>query len=229
MTETEKLPVVVLISGNGSNLQAIIDSATEQPIEVRAVISNRPEAYGLKRAKRAGIRTEVVNHRDYPSREAFDVALAEAIDRYQPSVIVLAGFMRILGNDFVRRYAGRMLNIHPSLLPAYRGLNTHQRAIDHGDSHHGTSVHFVTEELDGGPVILQARIPIEPDDSAETLQQRIQHQEHVIYPRVLEWIAKGRLQWQAGLPYLDGRPLDAPVVTDNPAPADHPCHRSAAG
>ncbi|MGD8546480.1 MAG: phosphoribosylglycinamide formyltransferase, partial [Thiohalophilus sp.] len=169
------LSVVVLISGSGTNLQAMIDQihSTDIPARIVAVISNRADAYGLKRAEQASIPAEILSHRDFATREDYDHALQQLIDRYQPGLIVLAGFMRILSDDFVRHYQGRMINIHPSLLPRYKGLNTHQRVLDAGDDLHGCSVHYVTPELDGGPVILQAAVPIEDDDTPESLAQRV--------------------------------------------------------
>lgn len=193
----QPLPIVVLISGNGSNLQAIIDAIhVGLPAEIRAVISNNPQAYGLSRAREAGIPAEVIDHHDYPSRDAFDQGLRSRIDHYQPKLLVLAGFMRILTDEFVKHYHGRMINIHPSLLPRYQGLNTHQRVLDAGDDIHGVSVHFVTSELDSGPVILQAEIPVHANDDADTLAQRIHEQEHIIYPQVIRWFAEGRLRLQ---------------------------------
>ncbi|VAX14093.1 Phosphoribosylglycinamide formyltransferase [hydrothermal vent metagenome] len=198
------LPIVVLISGNGSNLQAIIDAIRAGlPAEIRAVISNRPQAYGLNRAREAGIPAEVIDHHDYPSREAFDQALMARIDHYRPELVVLAGFMRILTDEFVKHYLGRMINIHPSLLPRYQGLNTHQRVLDAGDEIHGVSVHFVTPELDAGPVIRQAEIPVHINDDADTLAQRIHEQEHIIYPQVIRWFAEGRLRLQGNSVLLD--------------------------
>ncbi len=204
------LPVVVLISGSGSNLQAIIDAiGAGLPAEIRAVFSNEPQAYGLTRAREAGIPAEVIDHRDYADRESFDRALMARIDHYQPALIVLAGFMRILSEDFVNHYRGRMLNIHPSLLPRYQGLNTHQRVLDAGDATHGVSVHFVTPELDGGPVILQAEIPVHADDDAGQLADRIHQQEHLIYPLVIRWFAEGRLQLDDDTVRLDGKPVES--------------------
>jgi phosphoribosylglycinamide formyltransferase-1 len=193
---TEPLRVVVLISGNGSNLQAIIDASEKDPglYEVVAVVSNRDDAYGLERADRAGISSAVIDHKAYVSREAYDHALMQIIDAFEPELVVLAGFMRILTPAFVRHYAGRMLNIHPSLLPKYKGLNTHQRAIDAGDRVHGCSVHFVTEELDDGPVVLQAEVPVLEGDTAGTLADRVHVQEHIIYPEAVRLFALGELQ-----------------------------------
>lgn len=203
------LSIVVLISGSGTNLQAIIDQIhnREVPARIVAVISNRADAYGLKRAKQAGIATRVLSHRDYASREAYDAALQAVIDEYRPGLIVLAGFMRILSDDFVRHYQGRMINIHPSLLPRYKGLNTHQRALEAGDTEHGCSVHYVTPELDGGPVILQAGVPVEASDTPESLARKVHVQEHRIYPQVVEWIARKRVRLEDDSVLFDGRPI----------------------
>lgn len=209
------LPIVVLISGSGSNLQAIIDAAArkELPVEIRAVISNNPSAFGLERARRAGIPALVLDHKAFPGRDAFDAALQTMIDRFEPALVVLAGFMRILGPGFVTHYLGRMLNIHPSLLPALPGLDTHNRALEAGTREHGASVHFVTNELDGGPVIVQARVPILPDDNVKTLAQRVLIQEHHIYSLAIRWFAEGRLQLdqERNQVVLDGTPLTSPV------------------
>ncbi len=184
--------VVVLISGSGSNLQALIDSlaGADTPAVIRAVISNRADAYGLERARKAHIETRFLDHKAYADRESFDAALIQAIDGFDADLVLLAGFMRILSADFVRHYQGRLLNIHPSLLPKYKGLHTHQRALEAGDAEHGCSVHFVTEELDGGPLVVQAAIPVESDDTPETLAQRVHVQEHVIYPLAMRWFAE---------------------------------------
>ncbi|QUJ66856.1 phosphoribosylglycinamide formyltransferase [Photobacterium sp. GJ3] len=202
--------IVVLISGSGSNLQAIIDACESGTIShgrIAAVISNKADAYGLERARNAGIPTSHLAAADFADRDSFDRALADLIDGYQPDLVVLAGYMRILSGDFVRHYEGRMLNIHPSLLPKYTGLHTHQRALDAGDSEHGTSVHFVTEELDGGPVILQAKVPIFDGDSAEAVMARVQQQEHRIYPLVCQWFLEGRVVMQSDAAVLDGERL----------------------
>lgn len=203
--------VVVLISGNGSNLQAILDLANK-PYEVVAVLSNKPDVYGLERAAQAGVNTHVVPHTDYPDRESFDRAMIEVIDQYQPDLIVLAGFMRILSSAFVQHYQGRLINIHPSLLPKYKGTQTHQRALDAGDSEHGVSVHFVTEELDGGPVVRQAVVDVLPDDDAKSLAARVASEEHKIYPEVVSWIAQKRLKLTETGVELDGSPLAAQGV-----------------
>ena len=201
--------LVVLISGTGSNLQAVIDACKSGKIHghIAAVISNRADAYGLKRASAADIHTAVISNQDYADRAQYDAALMTEIDRHQPDLIVMAGFMRILTPAFVNHYAGRMLNIHPSLLPKYQGLHTHQKAIDAGDSEHGASVHFVTEELDGGPVILQAKVPVFAEDTAEELAQRVHVQEHQIYPLVINWFCQQRLVMKEGKAWLDGECL----------------------
>lgn len=216
----ESLPIVVLLSGGGSNLQAIIDAVAggQLPVEIRAVISNRPAAQGLQRAARAGIPAKVLDHTAYASRADYDAALMACIDHYAPVLVVLAGFMRLLSDDFVNHYQGRLLNIHPSLLPKFKGLQTHQRAVDAGEREHGASVHFVTPELDGGPVILQARVPVKPGDSAEQLAARVLLQEHRIYPEVIRWFAEGRLQLRDQQVWLDGKPLAQPLQFDSPAP-----------
>lgn len=203
--------VVVLISGSGSNLQALIDSVAHDgnPARIAAVICNRAGAFGLERAKQAGIATELLDHKQFDGREAFDAALIQAIDAHQPDLVVLAGFMRILTPGFVQHYAGRLLNIHPSLLPKHKGLHTHQRAIEAGDSEHGCSVHFVTEELDGGPLVVQAVLPVMADDTAESLARRVHQQEHQIYPLAVRWFAEGRLRLGAQGAMLDGLPLPA--------------------
>lgn len=203
------LRVVVLISGSGSNLQALIDGVAsgDLPIEIVAVISNRPEVMGLTRAHNAGIPTLVLDHKNYATREAFDSELMRTIDAYIPGLVVLAGFMRILTPAFTEHYLGRMLNIHPSLLPKFQGLHTHQRAIDAGESHHGVSVHFVTAELDGGPVVIQSKVPVLATDDAGLLAKRVQRQEHVIYPLAVKWFAEGKLRMVAGKAELNGELL----------------------
>ena len=197
MSQDKVSPIrlVVLISGNGSNLQAIIDNIAKHnlPAEIVAVISNKAEAYGLERAKKAGIEQRVLSHLDFADRKQYDLALKELIDGFQPDLIILAGFMRILSNEFVEHYLNKMMNVHPSLLPKYKGLNTHQRAIDAGDKEHGCSVHFVTPELDDGPVILQATVPVKDGDTAETLATRVHEQEHIIYPEAIRLFAENKL------------------------------------
>lgn len=208
------LRMVVLISGGGSNLQSLLDAcaAGQLQAQVVAVISNKPEVKGLARAQAAGVPTEVLSHNAYPEREDFDRALAERIDGYAPDLVVLAGFMRILSPGFVSRYLGRLLNIHPSLLPLYPGLHTHQRALEAGDSHHGASVHFVTAELDGGPVILQDRVAIAPDDTPQSLAAKVLEREHRIYPLAVSWLQQRRLVFKDGAAWLDGEPLPATGV-----------------
>ncbi|WP_027712773.1 phosphoribosylglycinamide formyltransferase [Dickeya chrysanthemi] len=198
--------IVVLISGQGSNLQALIDACQHGRLagRITAVLSNNPDAFGLERARDAGIATHALLPGDYASRTDFDEALAIEIEKYQPDVVVLAGYMRILSAGFVARFLGKMLNIHPSLLPKYPGLHTHRKALENGDGEHGTSVHFVTEELDGGPVILQARVPIFPGDTEQDIQERVQTQEHSIYPLVVGWFLAGRLALRDHQAWLDG-------------------------
>ncbi|MBS7327327.1 MAG: phosphoribosylglycinamide formyltransferase [Oxalobacter sp.] len=185
--------IVILISGRGSNMQTIVQKckAEKWNARIRAVISNRADAAGLQFAEAEGIPTAVVSHKGYPDRESYDAALMAAIDGYQPDVVVLAGFMRILTAGFVEHYMGRLLNIHPSLLPNFRGLHTHQQAIDAGVRIHGATVHFVTPELDGGPIIAQAVVPVLPDDDEDTLADRVLEQEHQVYPRVVRWAVDG--------------------------------------
>ncbi len=204
----EKLPVVVLISGRGSNLQAIIDDAAQAdcPFELCAVVSNRPDAAGLERALQANIATRVVDHKSHASREIFDAALTQSIDTWRPGLVVLAGFMRLLTPDFVDHYDGRLINIHPSLLPAFPGLDTHQRASASGAAEHGASVHFVTAALDGGPLIVQARVPILTSDDADALAARVLAQEHRILPLAIRWFAEGRLELAGERVMLDGKP-----------------------
>ncbi|KFK96832.1 MULTISPECIES: phosphoribosylglycinamide formyltransferase [unclassified Serratia (in: enterobacteria)] len=203
--------IVVLVSGQGSNLQALIDACQQGRIaaNIVAVFSNKAQAYGLQRAADAGIAAHALDASAFADREAFDAALAAEIDQYQPDLVVLAGYMRILSSAFVQHYAGRMLNIHPSLLPKYPGLHTHKQAIDNGDSEHGTSVHFVTEQLDGGPVILQAKVPIFPGDEEDEVIERVQTQEHRIYPLVVNWFIAGRLAMGDNAAWLDGERLPA--------------------
>ncbi len=212
MSETNltPLPVVVLISGSGSNLQAIIDACAKQKInaEIKAVISNRADAYGLQRAQAAGIATYTVNHKEFADRRSFDIELEKIIDSHSPGLVVLAGFMRILTPEFVNHYLGRMINIHPSLLPNFQGLNTHQRAIDANAPEHGVSVHFVTPELDGGPVIIRAAVPIASDDTAESLAKKVQKEEHRIYPTAVGWFADKRLKLENNLALLDNTPIE---------------------
>ncbi|HIL92174.1 MAG TPA: phosphoribosylglycinamide formyltransferase [Cycloclasticus sp.] len=204
--------IVVLLSGSGTTLQSIIDS--DLPLTLAAVISNKADVLGLKRAQEARIPTHVLEHTSYESREAFDQELKNIIDEYQPDLVVLAGFMRILSGPFVNHYAGKLLNIHPSLLPAYKGMDTYRRVMDAGEPLHGSSVHFVNSQLDGGPVILQARLPILPSDSVESLKLRIKTIEHLIYPTAISWLAEGRIELKDDDIYMDGQNMTGPVVMD---------------
>jgi len=206
------MPVVVLISGGGTNLQALIDDATRgRCYQIVAVLSNRPGVKGLERAAAAGIGHRVLDHTDYPDRESFDSALADAIESYAPGLIVLAGFMRILTPALVARFAGRMINIHPSLLPAFQGLHTHRRALEAGVREHGASVHFVTAELDGGPVIAQARVAVEAQDTESTLAARVLEREHKLLPQVVEWFAAGQLELRNEQVLFEGRAITTPI------------------
>jgi phosphoribosylglycinamide formyltransferase-1 len=182
---------VILISGRGSNMEALMEAGL--PVEFAAVISNNPEARGLEFARAHGVAAEVVNHREFPDREAFDAALASAIDRHAPDLVILAGFMRVLSEAFVRRYTGRMINIHPALLPAFPGLHTHRRALEAGVKLHGCTVHYVTPEVDVGPIIIQAAVPVLPDDTESSLAARVLAQEHRIFPQAVRWIAENRI------------------------------------
>lgn len=192
--------IVILISGRGSNMEAIMRTAAADrwPVQIAAVISNKPGAGGLEVARSAGIPIVVVNHRDYPDRAEFDAALAAVIEPYQPDLVVLAGFMRILTAGFVNHFAGKLINIHPSLLPSFPGLDTHQRAIDAGVKFHGATVHFVTDELDHGPIIAQAVVPVHEDDDEASLAARLLEQEHIIYPRAVRDLLEGRLKLKDG-------------------------------
>lgn len=213
---------MVLISGRGSNLEAIIQAvqAGELPIELCAVISNRPHAPGLWVARQQGIPTEVIDHGSFPDRNTFERMLMERIDLRRPHLVVLAGFMRLLGPDFIDHYAGRLINIHPSLLPAFPGLRTHERALEAGAKQHGATVHFVTHEADSGPIIAQAAVSVLADDTAETLAARVLTEEHRLYPLAIRWYAEGRLSVTNGRVLLDGRnhPAQAlgPITEENP-------------
>ncbi len=210
-TSSPPCKLVILVSGGGSNLQSFIDGVNSGTLtaEITAVFSNRPKAFGLERAVNAGIATEAIDHTKYESREAFDAELMQRIDAYAPDLVILAGFMRILTPGFVQNYHGRLLNIHPSLLPKYPGLHTHQRAIDANDQQAGATVHFVTEELDGGPAIIQAAVPIEAGDDADILAKRVLTKEHIIYPLAAQWFAEGKLRLESNRALLDNTPLSA--------------------
>ncbi len=203
--------LVVLISGNGSNLQSILDACASGRINgsVAAVFSNKASAFGLTRAQQAKVPAHALSAKDFADREAFDRQLMQEIDAYAPDLVVLAGYMRILSSAFVAHYHDRLVNIHPSLLPKYPGLHTHRQALDNGDAEHGTSVHFVTDELDGGPIVLQARVPVFAGDSEDDISARVQHQEHAIYPLVVSWFVDGRLAMREGKAWLDGKALPA--------------------
>jgi len=211
--------IVILISGRGSNMEALIAArdAGTLPVEIAAVISNRPEAEGLETAARASITTHFINHKAFAGREAFDVRLAECIDQFAPDLVVLAGFMRILSEGFVRHYEGRLINIHPSLLPSFPGLHTHQRALEEGVRIHGCTVHFVTPTLDHGPVIIQAAVPVLDSDDEASLAARVLRQEHLIYPQAVRWFVEGKLSLDNGRVRLaaeqaDGAALIAPAM-----------------
>lgn len=225
LSDGAKLTIVVLISGNGSNLQAIIEAIRRQalPVTIGAVISNQAQAPGLRLARASGLTTEVVDHCQYADRAAFDQALRERVDAYRPGLVVLAGFMRILGDSFVGHFRGRMLNIHPSLLPRHAGRNTHARALRAGDTMHGASVHFVTEDLDGGPLVVQARVAVLRDDSAERLAARVLEQEHRILPLAIRWFADGRLRLGESAAILDGVQLHQPYLFSGDGEALESC------
>jgi phosphoribosylglycinamide formyltransferase 1 len=210
--------LAVLISGAGSNMLAIARACESGQIdaEVALVISDVATAGGLARAQSMGIPTAVVDRKTFQAsgtadRASFETALARAIDDSRADLVILAGFMRVLSGNFVERFQGRMLNIHPSLLPRYKGLDTHARVLAAGDALHGVSVHFVTAELDGGPVVAQASVPVLPGDDVTSLSARVHAREHILYPMVIQWLTRGRLQWNQGRPLLDGQPLGAPV------------------
>ena len=211
--ECYRASAAVLISGGGTNLQSIIDTSArdEIAVDITVVVSNKSEAIGLTRARNAGIAVECVENSNYENRQSFDKALIDHIDQYSPDMIIFAGFMRILTPEFVAHYAGRILNIHPSLLPAYPGLHTHQRAIDNKEKWHGCTVHFVTDELDGGPPIIQGRVPVLPDDDADTLAARVLEVEHKIYPVAADLLARGRVSCENGVACLDGKPMVEPI------------------
>lgn len=205
--------LAVLVSGHGSNLQALIDAWQQGKIqgEFVGVISNVPDAYALERAKRAGIRQQLIDHHDYKSREAFEAAVTQTLQGWQADVIILAGFMRVLTAGFVNRFSGQLINIHPSLLPAYKGLHTHQRVLNTGDKYHGCTVHFVTPELDSGAAIAQSILAVSPHDTAITLANKVHVLEHELYPRIVAWIAAGRVALLGNQAYLDGQALVEPV------------------
>jgi phosphoribosylglycinamide formyltransferase 1 len=214
----EPLKLAIVISGRGSNMLSIAAACANGSINARVVrvIADRDSAAGLQAARALGLDACTRNAGAYADRSAFEQALAADIVASDADLIILAGFMRILGAPFCAEFTGRMLNIHPSLLPAYKGLHTHQRVLEAGEPAHGATVHYVTPELDGGPLVRQARVPVLPTDTAATLSARVQQQEHIIYPQVIGWIASGRLCWRDAAPWLDGRKLETPVVTGAP-------------
>ncbi|HVA55330.1 MAG TPA: phosphoribosylglycinamide formyltransferase [Gammaproteobacteria bacterium] len=213
-TAHSNLPIVVLASGEGTNLQAILDSCANGtlPVTVKTVISDRPQARALMRARSAGVASGICLPAGYADREQYDAMLIKLIDRYKPGLVVLAGFMRILSDSFVHQFHGLLLNIHPSLLPKYRGLHTHRRVLEAGEQEHGCSVHFVTQTLDGGPVIAQVKVRVQPGDTEASLRIRVQRQEHRLYPEVIGWFARGRLRLDDKDVILDGQSLHSPVM-----------------
>jgi len=204
----------ILISGSGTNLQAFIDAVQggELDLDLAVVFSNNPDAFGLERAERSGIPTSCIQHSDYPDRDSFDQAVIAELDRFEPDLLILAGFMRILSKAFVAHYAGKILNIHPALLPLYPGLNTHQRVLDAGDEWHGSTVHFVTDELDAGPRILQGRLAVIPGETAKELEKRVQTVEHQIYPQAASLVGSGKVKFKNGQSWVDGHLSEEPVV-----------------
>lgn len=205
--------IAVLVSGNGSNLQALIDAQYGKQLsgQIVGVLSNKADAYALRRAENANIATAVISHKDFPNRESFDVAMHQQLLAWKVDLVILAGFMRILTPDFVSKWQGKMLNIHPSLLPFYKGINTHQRVLNTGDRLHGCTVHFVTAELDAGQSIAQSVIQVSLQDTAESLAQRVHQLEHFIYPQVLQWLCNGQLTWENGQAYFNQKPLEKPI------------------
>ena len=205
--------IAVLVSGNGSNLQALIDAQHGKQLsgQIVGVLSNKADAYALRRAEDANIATAVISHKNFPNRESFDVAMHQQLLAWQVDLVILAGFMRILTPEFVSKWQGKMLNIHPSLLPFYKGMNTHQRVLNTGDRLHGCTVHFVTAELDAGQSIAQSVIQVSLQDTAESLAQRVHQLEHFIYPQVVQWLCNGQLSWQQGQAYFNQKPLDRPI------------------
>ncbi len=198
---------VILISGSGSNLQSIIDNASIIDLKIEAVISNNKDAFGLQRAQKSNTPTHSIDHKSFSSREKFDQRLSQLIDQYNPDIIILAGFMRILTSEFTQKYTGKIINIHPSLLPKFQGLNTHQRALDAGEKEHGASVHFVTSELDGGPIIAQSSVEVLIEDTVESLAKRVLIEEHKLFPKVIHWYTQGRLKLSGSNATLDGKIL----------------------
>ena len=222
MSGVRKIRLAVLISGRGSNLQAILDQAAsgELPAQIAAVISNRPGVAGLERARKAGVPALELDHKNFADRSDFEAALIELIDHQRPDLVILAGFMRVLTAGFTEHYRGRLLNIHPSLLPKFRGLHTHERAIAAGEIEHGASIHFVTAELDGGPVVAQARVPVLPGDDPDTLAARVLEREHRLYALAIRWFAEGRIELDGERVQFDGKPMVEPLRLEDVAPPD---------
>ncbi|MCP4091073.1 MAG: phosphoribosylglycinamide formyltransferase [Gammaproteobacteria bacterium] len=214
MSSTERTRVLILISGSGTNLQAIIDSQAkgELNIDIVGVISDRPDAYGLQRAAKAHIHTEIIDYKSHKSRKSFDAALTALLTKLHPDLIVLAGYMRILAEATVNAYEGKLLNVHPSLLPAYPGLNTYARALAAGEIWHGSTVHFVVPELDAGPPILQYRVKITANETEAALQARVQQGEYIIYPQAINWFTEGRITYGDGQASVDGKILTKPFI-----------------
>jgi len=219
MSPASRPQIAVMVSGSGTNLQAIIDAieAGRLPVDIRAVISDVPDALGLERAARSGLATRVVDFRGFADRGEFDAALDATLTDLAPDLIVLAGYMRIIADGTVTRFTGRMLNVHPSLLPAYPGLHTYRRALEAGERWHGTTVHYVIPELDAGPPLIQYRVAVRPDDTEQSLRERVQQGEYLIYPRAIGWIAAGRAHYEEGRVMLDGTPLQQPVIVNESA------------
>jgi len=205
--------IVILISGSGSNLQAIIDAVQQKKInaEISAVISNRPDAAGLKKAQSAGIPAHTIDHTDFPDRQSFDTELLKLVSDIKPDLVVLAGFMRILSDEFIHQYTGHLINIHPSLLPAYKGLNTHRRVLADNGKKHGASVHFVSSELDSGSVVIQAEVPVFEDDTVELLASRVLEEEHIIYPQAIQWFIEGKLCLTDNRAYYEQHEIKQPA------------------
>jgi phosphoribosylglycinamide formyltransferase-1 len=214
ITDRMPLPVAILISGRGSNMLAIAEAARAGriPVRVAAVVSDRPDAAGLASARDLGLPTVALSPKSFPDRASYDDALRAEVEAFSPGLVILAGFMRILSAGFVRAFGGRLFNIHPSLLPKYPGLHTHRRVLEAGDAWHGCTVHFVTEELDAGPAVIQARVRVRPGDTEDSLSARVHQWEHIIYPEATGWFAAGRLALREGLPWLDGARLASPVI-----------------
>ena len=214
-TNTEN-KIGVLVSGGGTNLQSIIDNIHfgDCSANIECVISNKPNVYALTRAEQASIPTHVVQHNDYTTRQGFEQSMIALLDQHSVNMVILAGFMRVLESHFIERYLGRILNIHPSLLPKFSGLHTHQRALEAGENTHGCSVHFATAELDGGPVIIQASVPVLNNDTEETLAARVLEKEHIIYPLCIEWLCENKIAYQNGMAYFQGTPLNVPLQLD---------------